>query len=585
MKFQNLPSIISLHSQAQPEAFALFYRPHANTEKVGPYHGITYRSLQERIVNISLGLQALGARSGDRIGILSHNRPEWLIADMAIMSLGAITVPIYPTLSTKEVTYIIANSGIKYIIVESLTNVNDITAIKDRCESLETIIAMDTFSELEKLGEEVATDKRALWQKNVSQLSRETIASIVYTSGTTANPKGVVLTHGNMLSNVEDLMEVIPLSAKDRALSFLPLSHTFERTVGHFTILGAGGGIYYAQSIGTVSEDMILAQPTIVVSVPRLYEKIRAKILEGLRHFFQKQIFNWALNVGDEMSALRKNHRKISKYLKVRYEIAEKLVFKKVQKKMGGKLRFFVSGGAPLAAPIGQFFESMGFIIIEGYGLTEAAPVIACNRLGKYKFGTVGIVLPSQKVKVAPDGELLVKGENIMSEYYGLEKETTAVFDRQGWFRTGDIAEISSKGFIKIIDRKKELIVLSNGKKVAPKVIEMQLLQNSLISQVLVVGEKRNFLTALICPNWDLYKIKTQKSVQNLREATIFYQKIIDSQLKEFANFEKIKKILILNEEFTEKNGQLTPTLKPKRRVIEKVYAKEIEELYFEQRS
>ncbi|MEK6557056.1 MAG: long-chain fatty acid--CoA ligase, partial [Candidatus Margulisiibacteriota bacterium] len=416
------------------------------------------------------------------------------------------------------------------------------------------------------------------------------LASIVYTSGSTGLSKGVQLTHGNFLSNVEDIVGFVAIDERDSVLSFLPLSHVLERTVGYYLLIYIGGSIYYAQSIQTVGEDIKLAQPTVMISVPRLFEKIQSKILNSL-HGFSHVIFNWALKVGHRYHHLRKKGFP-TLWLKLPYVLAEKVVFSKIQQKMGGKLRFCVSGGAPLPQSVGEFFEALGICIIEGYGLTETAPVICCNHPDHPKFGTVGKVLRHVTVKLAQDGELLVKGPNVTSGYYKNPDETKLAFTSDGWFCTGDIAQIDEDGYIKIVGRKKELIVMSTGKKVAPQPLEMLLSSSKYVSQVIVVGEGRNYLTALIVPNMsevDLYlkgrNIVCDQSLLLSHVDTIrLFKELLQMELGDLAPYKQVKKFTLIAKEFTQEDGELTPTLKIKRHVICHRYATEINEMYGEKK-
>jgi len=588
MNCHNLVGLLERNRHERPKQGFLYHKVKNR------FHGQSYQTVFNKIDSFSRGLASLGVKAQDRVAIVSSNRPEWAISDLSILSLGAIVVPIYPTLSASEIEYIINDSRAKIAIVESPEQLKYMHHIQQKHPYLKTIILIESSGEECLSFEEVQNCDQTLARLNLRPLAEratrnawDELASIVYTSGTTGNPKGVQLTHGNFLSNVQDVIKITPLSSKDVVLSFLPLSHVFERTVGYYTLIAVGGKIYYAESIDKVGDNIRECHPTILVSVPRLYEKIQAKIFDGL-HGLKKPIFNWGLKVGRQYHQKRKSN-KSHRLLKIKHKLARLLVYKKIQARTGGRLRFFVSGGAPLGRELGAFFENLGLLILEGYGLTETGPIISCNRLDSYKMGTVGQVLPSQTVKLTKDGELLVKGPNVMKGYWNLEEETKKVIDKDGWFHTGDIAEIDEEGFIKIIDRKKEIMVLSNGKNIPPQVIERAIVTNKYIAQIVVIGEGRKYLTALIVPQIHYLKryIKriTKKSYSDediikLESVKKLYKQVIERRLKEFAPFEHIKYFTLLPNEFSPETGELTPTLKPRRKIISKKYKELIDLMY-----
>lgn len=599
--YTSLFGILAQANQIYPSKPALY------AKQKGVYKPLTYHQVYEKAKAFALGLKSLGLQKGDAIAILSGNRPEWVIADFAALSLGILDVPIYPTLTAIEIQHIVTNSCSKAILVETRAHLDSVLSILGQCPHLKYVIVMMeimspfektlpyclSFKELVTLGKHKPKLEKDAWEKEMASITPEQGATIVYTSGTTGNPKGVVLSHHNILSNVQDILAITPLSDQDVVLSFLPLTHVFERTVGYYTLLAVGGTIYYAENMNTVSANMIEAKPTILVSVPRLYEKIQAKILDELKGF-RKNVFFWALKVGQKYNAQQKSKRRslfLYLYLYLQRFIAARMVYSKIKTKTGGRLRFFVSGGAPLPKEIARFFENLGFIILEGYGMTESSPVIACNRLEAYKLGTVGKVLPSQTVKLAEDGELLAKGPNIMPGYFQALQATQESIDSEGWLHTGDIAEIDSEGFIKIIDRKKELIVLSNGKKIPPQVLEQKLMISPFIAQAVIIGEGHHYLVALIVPNFSrLSKFvdrrdlsyHTVEELVALPQVHALYTGIVHRKLLHFANYEKIKTFRLLTHEFTPEAGELTPTLKPRRRIIYKHYEKEIASMYEE---
>ncbi|MGE4170015.1 MAG: long-chain fatty acid--CoA ligase [Candidatus Margulisiibacteriota bacterium] len=564
-------------------------------KKQGQYQALTYAQVAEQIDALAVWLLTAGINPGDRVALLSQNRPEWVICDFACQKIQAVLVPIYPTLTTTEIEYILTDSGASAVFCETHDHLSRLMTAQQHCPLVRHIVSFDAadahgvmYLSFEEALEKGRKEKQAHWTvvlERQSQINRNTLVSIVYTSGTTGNPKGVMLSHGNFLSNIEDIMAITPVSSTDIALSFLPLSHVFERTVGYYVILAVGGKIYYAESINTVSIDIQEVRPTIVVSVPRLYEKIQAKILDEA-HGLKEKILYWALKIGQRYQTAKKSNT-LTLGLRIDNAIAKALVFRKIKAKVGGRLRFFVSGGAPLARDLGRFFENMGLIIIEGYGMTESGPVIACNRLDDYKFGTVGKALPSLEVGLNNEGELICKGENVMLGYWNLPEKTAEVIDEKGFLHTGDIAEIDSDGSIRIIDRKKEIIVLSNGKKIPPQNIEKALGTSKFIAQVVVIGEGHNFLTALVVPQWNRVRkamgySKETSEEQLSKESTVyaFMDRVIQKKLEPYANYEKIKKFVILAHELSPETGELTPTLKPKRKIIYEKFQADIEALY-----
>jgi long-chain acyl-CoA synthetase len=593
--YTSLPDILVRQDANIPQQMALFSRHIGDSHS--SYVGLTYGVVYQRALAFALGLSALEIHEGSKVSILSNNRPEWVISDMGTLMIGAITVPVYATLSASEIMHIVQNSESEAIVVETPTHLEHVLKYTSVLPHLRLIICLFeqdslpehtgltfiSYSSLIRLGETEPEGKRLALLDHIRTLSRDQLASIVYTSGTTGAPKGVMLTHGHFLSNVEDIIAVTPLSSEDRLLSFLPLSHAFERTVGYYTALAVGAKIYYAENMTTVSADLLEAKPTILVSVPRLYEKIHDKIFDSLKGFKLK-LFSWAFSVGKR--ALEQHC-----FSSLSYRIADRLVFSKIRAKTGGQLRFFVSGGAPLSADLGVFFKVAGLQIIEGYGLTETSPVIACNRLDAYRFGTVGQALPSQTVRLADDGELLVKGPNVMMGYYLSNNRPNPDFpavDSEGWFHTGDIAEISEDGFIRIVDRKKELLVLSNGKNIPPQVIEQKLCTSPYIAQAIVIGDRHPFVTALIVPQFPKLSAAIGQPILPGQESVwvqdpavhAFIEAELNRVQAEMSNYEKVKKFTLLAAELTPESGALTPTLKPKRKVIYQLFYTQIQAMY-----
>lgn len=536
----------------------------------GVYKGTTYSQLLKNVVCLSSALKKLGFENGDRLAIFSDNCPEWVLMDMAGLLLGVITVPIYATLGTQEMEYILKDSGAKGLFVLTSSQLTSYHEVKNNCPQCEFLFVKSQSQDGYNIDELIASYETTIefpnraYQQLLSAQPND-IASIVYTSGTTGLPKGVMLTHHNFLANVQDSIKAIPeLDDTVSVLSFLPLAHVFERMAGYYTIFAIGGTIFYAQNVDTVRDNLLLAKPTVLVSVPRIYEKIYAAIMAQLTPL-KKIIFKWALWVGKQ----RFKKQKIGPLLRLQHKLLDKMVYKKLRDKFGGNIRFCISGGAPLAKSLCEFFLYLGLPVIEGYGMTEASPVIACNRLSNIQTGTVGKALDHVETKLGEDGELLVRGPNIMKGYWHLQDKTAEVLDEDGWLATGDIAHIDETGSIHIVDRKKELIVLSNGKKVSPQKLELTLSKSSLIDQVFVIGDNRNFVTALI------YSPNHQEAAVNEQ-----VQAELDRLQKTFSNYEKIKKFHLLNAELTQKDGFITPSLKPKRKVILERFKDEIEALY-----
>lgn len=567
----------------------------------GKYVGITYDQFKEETDAFAFGLASLGIKKDDKIAIISENRPEWVYSDMAILGLGAIDVPLYPSLTSESVEFILNNSETKAIIVSTKFQLNKVMKVRDKCKTLKFIILLNekdfdpnnkdlmTFSKVQELGKVFQKEHPSLLKDNLSLIKPADVCTIIYTSGTTGEPKGVVLTHHNILSNVQAALESFPISNKDVFLSFLPLCHIFERMAGYYTAFSAKCTVCYAESIETVAQNLIEIKPTIMTTVPRLFERIHSKIIKNVESQPEKKqkIFYWAMDAGKRYKEAEKKG-KIPLTLSLQYKLADKLVYKKLQEKTGGNLRFFISGGAALPRALGEFFEAIGIIIVEGYGLTESSPVIAANRVEEYKFGSVGKPFPGVQVKIAPDGEILAKGPNIMQGYYKNKKETEATI-KDGWLYTGDIGVFDADGFLIITDRKKHLFKTSAGKYIAPTPIESMFLASKYIDQFVLIGDRRMFLTALIVPDFeavkeyaDARKIPYEKVEDLVRDEEIY--KMLDKEMDQFqkklANYERVRKFVLLDRPFTIESGEITPSLKIKRKYVEERYQDLIEQMY-----
>lgn len=569
----------------------------------GKFEGISYAEFKEQTENIAFGLSALGVKKDDKVAIISENRPEWVYSDMAILGLGAVDVPIYPSLTAESIEFILNNSESKGVILSTKFQLNKVLKIKNNLRYVKFIIVMNdtdtnheekfiyTFSEAQDMGKTMKAHDPYLFRNSIKAVKENDLCTIIYTSGTTGEPKGVMLTHHNIISNVRSALENFPISETDVFLSFLPLCHIFERMAGYYTGFASGGQIYYAESIETVAQNLLEVHPTIVTSVPRLFERIYSKIIKNVESQPEKKqkIFNWAIETG-KAYAQAKKAGKVSIALSIKQKLADKLVFTKLREKTGGNLRFFISGGAALSRHLGEFFEAVGLKIIEGYGLTESSPVIAANRVDDYKFGTVGKPFPGVEIKIASDGEILARGPNIMQGYYKNKKETEEVI-RDGWLHTGDIGVFDADGFLMITDRKKHLFKTSTGKYIAPTPIENLFLSSKYIDQFVLIGDRRMFLSALIVPDFeaikeyaDSHKIKYDnvEELMSMKEIYDLFDKDMSQFQKKLANFEKIRKFKLLTRPFSIETGEITPSMKIKRKFVEDQYAQLIEEMYKE---
>ncbi|MCI0706318.1 MAG: long-chain fatty acid--CoA ligase [Ignavibacteriae bacterium] len=563
------------------------------------YQGISYKEYTRNVELFALGLAALGITKGDRCGIIAENRPEWIVADMAMVCLGVVDVPIYPTLTPKQIEFIFNDAGVKTAIVSNTFQLQKVLKIQKEVKTLEHIIIMNekdaaggalTYTHIYNRGSEQQKANPGKFQEYAKRPKPEDLLTIIYTSGTTGNPKGVMLTHHNMASNIQESARAIPFGPEDVFLSFLPLCHSFERMAGYYTAMSCGVLIAYAESVETVRDNLLEIRPTIVTTVPRLFERIHSRILKNVESTppTKQKIFHWAVGVGKEY-AKAKRKGSVSPVLKAKHAIANKLVFSKLKERTGGKIRFFVSGGAALPKMLGEFFEAVGIQIIEGYGLTETSPVLTVNRLDDYKFGTVGRPIPNVEIKIADDGEILARGPNIMKGYYNNSSATAEVIDKEGWFHTGDVGMFDPEGHLMITDRKKHLFVSSGGKNIAPQPIENHFLESKFIDQFVLVGDGRMFLTALIVPEFDILKDWARgQGIQGANEAELvahmevrkLFQKEIDGIQKDMPNYERVRRFELLPQQLTVEGGEITPTQKVKRKVVEQKFAHLIEKMY-----
>jgi long-chain acyl-CoA synthetase len=567
----------------------------------GSWVELSYRDLADRIQDLSLGLLELGIRAGDRVAILSENRPEWAIADYACLAACCADVPIYPTLPAKQVEHNLADSGAVAVFVSTQAQLDKVLAARERLPALRQIIAFDrqvsgpgvlSLGQVFSKGRK-ARAARASWRADAMRVRPDDLATIIYTSGTTGDMKGVMLTHGNIASNVTTCCTLFSFTEHDECLSFLPLSHIFERMFGHYSMFHSGVLINYAESVDTVAADMQRWRPTLMASVPRLYEKIYSRVLDAVRagSGLKRWLFFWGKRVGETVVDLRLANRPLSPALRAQFFVADRLVFAKLRARTGGRLRFFISGGAPLSADIARFFHAAGMPILEGYGLTETSPVIAVNTFKHQRLGTVGLPIPGVEVKIAPDGEIITRGPHVMAGYYNKPQATGEALDSEGWFHTGDIGLLDSDGFLRITDRKKDIIVTAGGKNISPQPIEILARTSKFVTNAVMLGDRRPFPVMLVVPNFEaLAAWAAQEGIPNtdmvslvgLPQVRAKMEREIQTALRDLAKFEMPKKLLLLPRDFSIEAGELTPKLSVKRKVVEQRHAPAIEALYAE---
>jgi long-chain acyl-CoA synthetase len=568
----------------------------------GVWKDVTWTRLAETYKEVARGLLQIGLGKGDSIAILSENRPEWVFADLGIYATEGIVVPLYWTLTPAQIRYILKDCAAKAIFVSNAMFLDRIMQIRNDVPGLETIIVFDPvpskklpdgvmyLEELVTLGCDAPPEVWESLGRLIAGGRSGDLATIIYTSGTTGEPKGVVLSHDNFLSNVRGVLKVIDIHEGDSCLSFLPLSHVFER-IALYLFLYVGGIIHYAESIETVVDNLSEVNPTILVSVPRIYEKAFARILDRVREssLIRRLIFAACLRIGSRVSRRLQAGQAVEGVLARAHRVADKLVFAKLRATFGGQIRLMISGGAPLNRDIAEFFHAAGLLILEGYGLTETSPVISANLVENVRFGTVGHVIPDVDVRIAEDGEILVRGPNVMQGYYNRPEETKEAVDAEGWFHTGDIGHIDNDNFLVITDRKKALIVTAGGKNVAPAAIENVLSADKFINQAFAYGDARKFISALIVPDWERmekyaieHKVKfsSRKELCDHPVVVGLLQRRIDAAMEHFAPFEKVRKFKVMENEFSQEEGEVTPTLKLKRKEITRRYWKVLDSLY-----
>jgi long-chain acyl-CoA synthetase len=588
---KTLPQMLAHTLENYPKPDFMLYK------KADKYIPLSTEDFVRKVRYFSLGLKELGIKAGEKVAILSENRPEWVITDQAVLNLRGITVPIYTTLVPDQIKFIIDDSDARVVVCSGQELWQKVATVRQDLNKVEHFILFENDDKAETLfmqdvlekGEQADKLSPQLYENLGRDVQSEDVATIIYTSGTTGVPKGAMLSQGNLISNAQAVLSVIDVSEADTVLSFLPLSHIFERWA-MICYMYVGATIGFAESIDALSGNMLEIRPTVMVTAPRLLEKIYARVLDTVLtgSLIKKAIFYWAVDVGRAFSQKTIQKQAVPGGLRFKRKIANKLVFSKIYAKTGGRMRFFVSGGAPLAKEIGEFFYALGLVTIEGYGLTETSPCITCNRLDDLKYGSVGKPLPGVEVKIAEDGEIWTRGPNVMIGYYKNEAATKDAFEGD-WFKTGDVGHIDEQGFLIITDRKKDLIVTSGGKNVAPQPIENLLKSTTYILNAVVVGDRRKFVSALIVPDFDKIEyyakqkgISFEDRTELVQNKTIiaFIQLEVEKAQANLSRYEKVKKIILLDKEFDLESGEITPSLKVKRHMIDKKYRTRIDALY-----
>ncbi len=598
--FENLPQTIPHYCI---EAFRRHDKRDALNYKINEaWVHISGEAVVERIKRIALGLADLGVKAGDRVAIISENRPEWSLTDLAILSLRAVNVPIYTTQAVEQIRYILENSGAKMLFVSGKKIWQHAENAIQSVERLEKLVFFDedalpenqtramTLAEVEKRGEELEKIEPDLFEKRLAEIEKEDLATIIYTSGTTGEPKGVMLSHEAFVTSIVGVSKGLPIKSTDRSLAVLPLSHIFERTV-FYVLCSNGVSINYCAAFDQIAGHLQEVKPTIMTAVPRLFEQVYHKIVKKGKAAggYKTKLFDWALEVGQDYWAAKDNQRTVSPVLAAKHAIASRLVFSKWREGVGGSLRFFVSGGAPLSKKLSQAFWAAGIPILQGYGMTEAC-VTCANRPDDNKVGSIGTPFEGVEMKIAEsDGEILVRGPNVMRGYYQNDEETAKAIDEEGWYHTGDVGYKDKDGHYFITDRKKDLFKLSNGKYVAPQQVESLLKQSPLVAQAVAVGSGRKQVGALVVPDWDTLKqtlqeegIEAEGSREELCENPYVVKRVqrdAGEFTREMNDYERVKRVYLLPREFSIDKGEMTPTLKIKRSVIDEKYEEAINEI------
>lgn len=594
--FQSLPHMLFETIKRMPEKAAL------RIERQGFISTYSYHQFGGMIRNLAHGMASLGIKKGDKIAILSANRPEWTVADFAVFSLHAVSVPIYQTLPANQIEYILNDAEVSAIFVEDKDQYAKIKQIREQIPGLKIVISFDPIAAEEEgvhllrrvisSGEKHRKKDRDFFLRNLESIETDEVCTIVYTSGTTGEPKGVMLTHRGFLHDIVNAEAVFGILESDVFLSFLPLSHLYERLAGHWCPMYRGATIYYARGIDKVIEDIEKAKPTVMVSVPRLYEKIATSVIEKVEtsSALKRKLFYWALDTG-KIYHQHKYENNLNAAIEQKYKWAEKIVFGKIKQKLGGRFRFPISGGAPLSVETLKFFESIGLQIVEGYGMTETHLIISLTPPGKTKYGSCGKPIDGVNVKISEDGEVLVEGVTVMEGYYKKPELTGEVIDGDGWLHTGDIGYLDEDGYLFLTDRKKNIIITAGGKNVAPAPVENTVKTSKYIDDVCIIGDGKKFISALVVVNLENVqqfakskgiKIDTLQDASADKEINELIWKEVQNLQEDFAQYEKIKKIAILPQALSLEKEEITPSLKIKRNVVEKNYSKLIDSIYSE---
>ena len=564
----------------------------------GAWRSISYAELGEKIQAVAKALLESGIQEGDMVGIFARNAPEWAIADFGILSARAVSVPIYATNTTQQAEYIASDAGLKLVFVGDQAQYDKVMSFKARTPRLQGVIAFDGatklsgdgslhFDDLVRTG--AASPRDAEVERRLDSATSDDVATIIYTSGTTGDPKGAVLTHANFFHQFRAVDERFEVGAKDRSICFLPLSHTYERLWSYYVFRCGAENDYLADPKDVVA-CMPEVRPTAMVSVPRLYEKICSAVLDraGRASAVRRALFHWAMGVGREYQYRRKEKRLVGPLLALQHRLADALVLARIRDVVGGEKNFFSCGGAPLSKDVEEFFFSAGLLICQGYGLTETSPMLTCNAPAAFKFGTVGRPVLGCEIKIAPSGEILARGANVMKGYYKKPAETAATFE-DGWFKTGDVGVIDEDGFLHITDRIKDLIITSQGKNIAPQHIEAIFGSDPYVEHVAILGDKRKYVSALVVPSFPLLEqharengipFASREDLVTRPEVIAFYERRIQGVNEGLAGYEQIKRFTLVPREFSQDGGELTPTLKIKRRFVEQKYRAIIDAMY-----
>lgn len=572
----------------------------------GKWESSSWEDYYKRAAYVGLALYDMGLKKGDKVSLLSENRLEWLYTDMGVLGAGGCIVPIYPTLIDEEVEYIVSHSESKFMVVENNQQLQKGLYTAKRYPGLQKIIVVDmdgvsanpivmSFAELLEKGKNLYDANPGKFKELADSVTQDDLATIVYTSGTTGVPKGAMITHKNIMAVVMALHNIEPHYAydTDQTVPFLPLSHVFERIAGHFYGMYVGITASYAESFDTILQDIQEKRPTVVLAVPRVLEKVYQRIISQVQEQspFKQKVFYWGQKVGNTISTLREQKKKPGLFLKLKYKIAYTIIFKKLQNALGGRVRWMTASGAPTAREIILFFNSAGIMVIEGYGMTECCAPATMSNIADYRIGTVGRPLPGVDIKIADDGEILIEGDNVFKGYWKMPEETKDSFTPDGYFMSGDIGVFDDAGFLMITDRKKDLIITSGGKNVAPQKIENLIKSDPLFTQAIVIGDKRKYLTALVNISQEqAERVAKEKDIEfasfnELLENEKF-QKIVEEHIErcnqKLARYETVKKVGIIRNEFSKETGELTATLKVKRKVVQEKYKPIIDSLYEE---